>query len=184
MVEFEGESFLGRVVNGLRHGGVTSVTVVIARGMEDVSEASRAVGARVAVNPDPDRGQLSSLQTGVESLRGGCSGAIVALVDHPFVRPGTYRAVVQALEDQEGALVVPTFRGRRGHPLGMGRRWFPELWRVPNGEGARWLLHRYAHRVVELPTSDPGILLDIDTGDDLDRAVHRMPGAGGPEGAA
>jgi molybdenum cofactor cytidylyltransferase len=64
----------------------------------------------------------------------------------------------------------------------MGRRWFGELSRVPEGEGARWLLRRYADHVVEVATNDPGILLDIDTGEDLDRALRQISGAGSEEG--
>jgi CTP:molybdopterin cytidylyltransferase MocA len=182
LVEFEGESFLGRVVKSMRRGGVGPITVVVAEGMADVAEESRAAGADVVANPHPERGQLSSFEVGVGVLGSGCLGAVVALVDHPLVRPGTYRAVAQALREHEEAFVVPLFGGRRGHPLGMGRRWFGELSRVPEGEGARWLLRRYADHVVEVATNDPGILLDIDTGEDLDRALRQISGAGSEEG--
>jgi molybdenum cofactor cytidylyltransferase len=184
LVEFEGESFLGRVVKSMRRGGVGPITVVVAQGMTDVAEESRAAGADVAVNRHPERGQLSSLEVGVGGLGSGCLGAVVALVDHPLVRTSTYRAVAQALREQKEALVVPTFGGRRGHPLGMGRRWFGKLSRVPEGEGARWLLGRYADHVVELATNDPGVILDIDTGEDLDRALRQISGADSEEGAS
>ena len=98
LVEFEGESFLGRVVKSMRRGGVGPITVVVAQGMEDVAEESRAAGADVGVNPHPERGQLSSFEVGVGGLGSGCLGAVVALVDHPLVRSSTYRAVVTTYE--------------------------------------------------------------------------------------
>ena len=72
LVEFEGVSFLGRVVKSMRRGGVGPITVVVAQGMEDVAEESRAAGADVVVNPRPERGQLSSFEVGVGGLGSGC----------------------------------------------------------------------------------------------------------------
>jgi molybdenum cofactor cytidylyltransferase len=162
-----GQTFLARILGSMRQAGISDLTVVLAPDAPRVWEEARSHGARVVVNPRPDRGQLSSFRVGVTSLPDTCTGAIVALVDHPLVAVATYRAVTEALAAHEASFVVPTHGGRRGHPLGMGAGWFGELAKVPEGEGVRWLLRRNPSTVVEIPVDDPGVLLDIDTPDHM-----------------
>jgi molybdenum cofactor cytidylyltransferase len=168
------QTFLARILGSMRQAGISDLTVVVAPDAARVCEEARSHGVGVVVNPRPERGQLSSFQTGVGALSKSCSGAVVALVDHPFVDSATYRSVAASLEESEERLVVPTYGGRRGHPLGMGRVWFPELAAVPDGEGVRWLLHRNPAAVLEIPVGDPGVTLDIDTPDDAAWAKRRQ----------
>jgi len=60
-------------------------------------------------------------------------------------------------------LVVPTYRGQRGHPLLIGKEMFSELERAPMEIGARALLWNHFDKVLEYPTEDEGVILNIDT---------------------
>lgn len=89
---------------------------------------------------------------------------IIALADMPSIRPESIRRLVDAL--QAGAdIAVLSYQGRRGHPVGFSRLHLPELLQLNGDQGARALLAR--HPVIEIAVDDPGILLDIDTVDDL-----------------
>jgi molybdenum cofactor cytidylyltransferase len=169
-----GRSFLDRVLEGMRGGGVSRCTVVVADSADEVAGSAKALGADVVVNPEPELGQISSLRVGVRALRAGCPGAVVTLVDHPLVKPSTYHAVAAELGRDPDALVVPVFGRKRGHPLGLGRKWFDELLRVPEDRGARWLLYQHSEDVVELQVDDPGVLLDLDTPEDVQKVWQRM----------
>ncbi len=170
----DGQTFLARIIRSMRAAGVSAITVVVAPEAPLVAEEARSHGARVVVNPRPERGQLSSFQVGVSALAESTSSALVALVDHPLVAVETYRAVAEAVEESENRFVVPTFHGRRGHPLGMGRRWFGELRTIPEGDGVRWLLHRNPAAVTELAVDDPRVLLDVDTPEDERRLLRGL----------
>jgi molybdenum cofactor cytidylyltransferase len=169
LLTVEGQTFLARIIRSMESAGISSTLVVVAPQASLVAEEAQSHGARVTVNPCPERGQMSSLQVAVSALGDTTSGAVVALVDHPLVASATYRTVAEAVEKDEDRFVIPTFEGRRGHPLGLGRRWFGELWAVPEGEGVRWLLHRNPAAVLELAVDDPWILLDVDTPEDEER---------------
>lgn len=91
------------------------------------------------------------------------AGWLVALGDMPFILPGTVARVVQALDDE--AMVVPSFDGHFGHPVGFGRRHGPALAALGGERGARPLLQRGPRR--ELALDDPGVLWDVDTPDRL-----------------
>jgi molybdenum cofactor cytidylyltransferase len=97
---------------------------------------------------------------------GRADGYLVALADMPFIRRTSIAAVRAALE--KGALLAaPYFRGRRGHPVGIGGAFFDSLLDLRGDEGARRLLEENEAKLVKIPVGDPGVLRDIDTPSDL-----------------
>jgi len=120
------------------------------------------------VNPAPERGQLSSLKVALRWLVAevpSCTALLVALVDHPAVDPATYRALRDASRNASptAAILLPSHRGRRGHPVVFARSVWEELLALPDDQGARVVVHRDPGRVVEIAVDDPGVLRDVDT---------------------
>jgi molybdenum cofactor cytidylyltransferase len=103
-------------------------------------------------------GMGDSIAAGV-SVHASATGWLVLPADMPLVRPGSLRAVADALAQQP--IAFAQHRGRRGHPVGFGAELFSELVMLKGDEGARRLLARYPTAAVEL--DDPGVLFDIDT---------------------
>ncbi len=95
----------------------------------------------------------------------GWQGALVALADMPWITPASFRAVAGQLA--QDCMVVPVYRGRRGHPVGFGSDFFPALAALGGDAGARQLLDANPDRVRELPLADAGIHRDIDRPSDL-----------------
>ncbi len=159
----DGRSFLQAVVDGVREAGVAR-TVVVVGPWWDAREA--VPGCHVVVNPDPDRGLISSLRLAIPEVPLRESGLLMALVDHPAVRPETVRTLVGAHRVDPGRVVIPVFRDgtrlRRGHPVV-----FP-AWAVPeffgpaaDREGPRAVLREHPDAVLEVAVLDPGVVLDI-----------------------
>src|SRR5207237_129319 len=67
-------------------------------------------------------------------------------------------------------LTQPTFNGRRGHPILLSVDAIDEILSLPSDA----TLKDYTRRVAahEVGVDDPGILTDIDTPEDYDRAFH------------
>ncbi|HEY6130957.1 MAG TPA: nucleotidyltransferase family protein [Halioglobus sp.] len=95
----------------------------------------------------------------------GWSGVLVALADMPWVGSTTYRAVANRLSASN--IVVPVHDGRRGHPVGFGRAFYPELAALGGDAGARALLDVHAARVTAVKVADAAIHRDIDVPADL-----------------
>jgi molybdenum cofactor cytidylyltransferase len=117
-------------------------------------------------------GMGDSIAAGV-SIHASAKGWLVLPADMPLVRPGSLRAVADALDQQP--IAFAQHRGRRGHPVGFGAELFSELVMLKGDEGARRLLARYPTAAVEL--DDPGVLFDIDTVDDLAVAQRDVDGS-------
>jgi CTP:molybdopterin cytidylyltransferase MocA len=156
VLRVDGTRLVDRAVAALRAGGCDDVVAVVRAGVT-------VAGARVVVNPDPERGMRSSLELAVEAGADGDAIAVL-LVDMPGVGAEAVRTVVRGWTP--GRIAVATYGGRRGHPTVMS----PELWRAAlrlaaGDEGARALLAGRPEIIDEIPVhGDP---VDLDTPADV-----------------
>jgi molybdenum cofactor cytidylyltransferase len=156
-----GPTFLESILGALRDAEVTVVRVVVAPGTPPA--------AGHVVNPVPARGMLSSVQCGLRALPADTDAVLVWPVDHPLVTAATIAAVLVARRGGEYPVVVPTFDGRRGHPVLFDARVIPELLAADAAVGARAVVHAHRDRC-ELPVPDRGVVCGIDTPEDYRRA--------------
>jgi molybdenum cofactor cytidylyltransferase len=152
LLDYRGETFLDRLIRVL--GEVCNpVIVVLGYHAEEIRASAR--GAQFVVNPDPARGQLSSLQTGLAVVPGDAEGFLFLPVDCPSVEVSTLRAITTHANEM---LVIPRFEGQRGHPVYARRELIAEF--LAEEGSAKDVVHR--HAAVYVDTSDSGVLSDID----------------------
>ena len=166
-----GGTVLGRVLGLLADAGVSPLIVVAREAFAVASawEDPRAADVRVIVNPDPDRGQLSSLVCGIDALAAEAPAALMTLVDIPLVQPSTVAALLAAWFRDPAPLVRPIHEGRHGHPVIFGRALLDALKRADPAEGAKPTVRSFAWDAVSVPVDDPGVLIDLDTPDEYER---------------
>lgn len=136
---------------------------VVPAGAAAVATPLSAHGVAVTECGDADKGMAASLTHGLRAS-GSADGWIIALGDMPFVQPDTIRRLVRALA-QGADIVVPSYKGIRGNPVGFSRVHLERLLQLSGDAGARQLLQVYP--VTEVAVDDPGIHRDIDRPADL-----------------
>ena len=177
-----GETFVGRIVRTLRAAGAGRVLVVAPAGDLAARIASALARHRppppVVANPDPARGQLSSLLVGLEAVdRPGVEAVLVTLVDVPLVTAATVRALLDR-HRRTGAPIVRPARPDgpgHGHPVIFGRALFAALRRADPASGAKPVVRAHEAEAEDVVVADPGAFTDIDTPDDYRRAFGAAP---------
>ena len=122
------------------------------------------------VNPDFALGLSTSLKAGLAGVPETASGALVLLGDMPRVSAAlAARLIAVHAAEPAAAAVAPVAGGRRGNPILLARALFPAVATIGGDTGARALLDATLDRVVEVPTTEDGVLIDIDTPEALAR---------------
>ncbi len=141
------------------------VVVVVNEALSPVVRRSVAARDVVTLSGNGPKGMGLSIAAGV-SAAASSPGWLILPGDMPLLRPSSIRAVsAQLLQDP---VVFAQYRGQRGHPVGFSAELFSELIALDGDGGAKRLLARFAAQGVEV--DDPGVLMDIDTAADLERA--------------
>ena len=173
-------TFIGRIIRALREGGVDDVLVVVAADGSLIADAvtQRDPSARIAVNPDPDQGQLSSLKVGLRAVdHPGVGAMMVTLVDVPLVSSHTVRLLLDAHRTTHAPVVRPVRAGRHGHPVIFSRSVFEDLRQARDEQrGAKGVVEAHLRQSVDVPIEEDGPFVDIDTPVDYARVFgHPVP---------
>jgi|GEM_PF-194113 len=166
LLEAEGVPFLTRVIGALRAGGCDPVVVVVSDMEGDEAALAREAGGTLLHNAEPGDGPITSLRLAITEVGDEAAGIAFCPVDHPGIRPDTVERLLEAFAAGGAPLVLPTYRGRRGHPGVFARELFPDLLSPDLPEGARTVVLRNLERARLVEVDDDGVITDVDTPDD------------------
>lgn len=175
LLPVNGRPMVAGVVEALRGGGVQEIVLVTAPGDEDLQTWARQNGVTLAINPDPDRGMLSTIQEGIAAL-GGSEGEIllVSPADLPHLQSETVSNLLRKMIETGAPLALPTFRGKRGHPLAIAPGLIPEIDTLDPNVGLKQLRDRHEAELLEIEVEDAGVVQDVDTPEDYERLNPRL----------
>jgi CTP:molybdopterin cytidylyltransferase MocA len=162
LLDYRGETFVGRLVRVL---GTSCKPVIVVLGYHaDALRKQIPPAATIVINPDPSRGQLSSLQTALETLPQEADGFAFIPVDSPAVSEATVATLAQAFEHRKPAtlFVIPRQSGKRGHPVVATRAIANQFLTLPPTAEAREVVHAHVDRTEYVDVDDAGIFTDVD----------------------
>jgi molybdenum cofactor cytidylyltransferase len=160
LLDFRGETFLARLLRIF--GTVCDPLIVVLGHHVETLRAHVPPHVRVVVNPDPDRGQLSSLQIALAALPEECTGFLFTLVDSPAVSETTVARIVETFERSDAPLVIPKVNGKRGHPVCAARSLAQEFLALDPTDETRRVINAHSSEILYLELDDPGVLADAD----------------------
>jgi molybdenum cofactor cytidylyltransferase len=170
-------TFLSAAIRALQPA--TELVIVVAgANAPGLAPIVNAHAAFMVVNPEPQRGQFSSLQVGLqEVLNRGRDAAILTLVDRPAADIATIQQIKAAFLSSDDRIwaVVPEYSGKHGHPIAVGREMIEAFLRAPVTSTARDVEHARQPHIKYLPVNDPLIAINVDTPEDFERLRTGIP---------
>jgi molybdenum cofactor cytidylyltransferase len=173
LLDYRGETFVGRLVRVL---GTSCNPVIVVLGYHaGVLRQQVPAAANIVVNPDPSRGQLSSLQTALAALPPEAKGFAFIPVDSPAVAEDTVGSLARAFEQRKPStlFVIPRQHGKRGHPVFAARSIAAEFLGLPSTAEAREVVHACVDRTEYVDVDDAGIFTDVDDPETYRRLKER-----------
>jgi molybdenum cofactor cytidylyltransferase len=165
------DNFITHILKTLDKTGFGRPIVVLGKYAPVIQAQVALEKVDVFINPDPSRGQLSSLQLALNALSTDCVATLVWPVDQPLISEKLVLDLADLFLRSNARIASPIYGSKRGHPVIFRRDLFPESMAAPLNEGPKKIVKRYRNETVELITKEEGTVFDIDTPEDYENAL-------------
>lgn len=160
-------SIIERCLETLAGGGIGEIVAVLGPSGAPIAEVL-CDSLPIAWNRQPGSDMATSVRRGVRHITPEVTGVLVALADHPLVEAETVRRLLELHARQPQRILIPTFGGKRGHPVLFPREILAEIFTLPT---LREVVRRAPERTRQIAVDDAGVVLDMDTPADYRRAL-------------
>ncbi len=160
---------LNQVVNNVCGSSVDEIVIVLGHQAETIKQSIASESLKVVVNESYRQGMGTSLRAGLSALPSAVDAALIVLADQPFVRSATFDQIIDHYQQSNAPIVIPMYQGFRGNPVLLDRSVFPEVMALSGDIGCRAIFGNHLEGIAKVPVEDVGILLDLDSKDDVAR---------------
>ena len=111
-------------------------------------------------------GMFSSVRVGIAHVQ--ARSWFLLPGDQPLVGPQVYARLLAA----SGEIVIPAFKGKRGHPILFSLHYRDKILTHYDHVGLRGLLHNHPEDIFELTVTNASVLTDMDYPEDYQRELR------------
>lgn len=148
-----------RMVINFQRVGIKDIVVVTGYQAEQVEKALHRFGVVFLRVGDYEVSELFDYaRTGLGYLENRCDQVFFCPADIPFFTEQTMRNLLK----QPGRIVLPRYRGRRGHPVRFDAGLIPYILSYQGERGLKGALDSLGIEAAEVPVEDEGVVADAD----------------------
>ena len=168
LIKINKQSMIDKMVSTSLNSSADSTVVVLGYQSDIIQEIIQNKEIITIINKDYKKGLSSSLQCGISALPDDCDAAIIILADMPNIKSKIIDSLINNFNPQKNkSIIIPTFNGKRGNPILLDRKYFPDIISVKGDKGAKDIIVNNKNSILEIPQKDSSVLNDIDTKEDL-----------------
>jgi molybdenum cofactor cytidylyltransferase len=159
-------TLLEQAIDNLLDSSVDETIVVVGHQAEEIAKAIAGRPVKIVINPDYRQGMSTSIIAGLILADPRSQAVMLALGDQPLVASRTINQLIEAFNSHNKGIAVPTYQGRRGHPIIFGIRYKAELLKLKGDIGGREIIRDHPDDVLMVPVDSESVVSDIDTRED------------------
>jgi xanthine/CO dehydrogenase XdhC/CoxF family maturation factor/GTP:adenosylcobinamide-phosphate guanylyltransferase len=166
LMDYHGESFVKAIVRKSLASEADETLVVLGSHSREIFGEISEFKVNTVYNPLFKEGMLSSIQCGFRSVSKKVNAVVLMLGDQPMIGPEVVDELIAMYRKTRAGIVVPVYKGQRGHPVLIDTRFRDEIFLLDPGMGLKGLMRSHPEEIRELEIDNPNILKDIDNVDD------------------
>ena len=151
--------------------GLQDIIVVVGSEGDEIAAALRGLPVVIVKNESRQSEMAASVRIGLRALEDHASGVLICLTDHPLTSRDTIEVLVIEHQVTPDKIIIPSYRGKRGHPTLFPRSVVEEVF---SGDNLRDVVSRDSGRVRIIDVGDEGVVLDMDTREDYENIVQKV----------
>jgi molybdenum cofactor cytidylyltransferase len=168
-------TILEKVVDNVLGSGVDEVVVVLGYRADEMVARIAGRPVKTVINDNYQGGMGTSLICGLDSVDAGSQGIMVVLGDQPSIPSELMEKLLMAFSWGQRGIVLPVYRGERGHPVIFDMKYRDELMGLKGDVGARGVIDAHSGDVMEVEVEDDVVVRDIN--DPRDYQAEKERGA-------
>ncbi len=160
----DGHSIIEHIIHQLFKARIDPITVVTGHKAKEVKALLKPLDVNIVYNRGYRTGEmLSSVKAGLRAMPDHTAAALIVLGDQPRIQAKVLYQLLNAYALGHGDLIIPSYDKRRGHPLLLGRRYWPEMLSLPRDGAPRDLINTHADAIHYVTANNDSVLRDVDT---------------------
>ena len=159
------------VVDNMLAAKFDEVIVVVGHRAAEIEKRFGTRPLKTVFNPDYRHGMLTSAQAGIRACKESEAFALM-LVDQPFITSDLINGVIEAYQQTEKGIAVPSYNYKRGHPVIFDQKYASDILALgTESDGVRTLFKKYSDDIHYVTVDTDDVLRDIDYREDYERAL-------------
>jgi molybdenum cofactor cytidylyltransferase len=173
LLPFGGCTVIERVVQSLLQVELAGIAVVLGHRAADIAAVIASGPIQILYNPNFHQGMTTSVQVAMRDLSPIPDAYLLALVDQPHIGPGPIQQILEAFSHTHKGVVIPTYQGKRGHPIILASRYRQEVLALEPQQGLHLITRGHPEDTLEVPMASDVILRDMDYQADYEAELQR-----------
>jgi molybdenum cofactor cytidylyltransferase len=174
LLTFNGRTMIENIIANISESKVDKIMVVLGAYRETLVEHIGKLAVRYCYNDNYREGMLSSVQCGFKNLPSDYKAVLVFQGDQPLITPNVINTVIETYLSSDKGIVIPAYKGRRGHPILINRKYNNKIQKLSPIKGLRSLAYKFPGDVQEVDTDESGILRDFDTYEEYQEGINQI----------
>ncbi len=163
LMPFGKSTIFGQTVDNLLGSTVNEIIVVLGYRAQEMSKILATRPVKIALNPDYKQGMSTSVVAGLKLVNSQAQVVLLALADQPLIDTQTINKLIEEYRKNDMGIIVPTYQGRRGHPIIFSIKYKDKLMNLKGDVGGKQIVEEHPQDVLEVPVDSEAIIIDINT---------------------
>ena len=163
LLPFGNLSIIEEVLQSATRSFIDKTFVILGSDKEAIGQLIQDYPVETVFNSLYRNGMLSSVQAGLKSVNEETTAIMVLLGDQPMIGSSIMSEMIETYRTSDKEIIVATYRGKRGHPLLFGKKYFRQVKELTVENSLKELLLNNPDDIEEMETDSSEILRDIDT---------------------
>ena len=152
-----------QAIDNLLSAAVNEVIVVVGYRAEEVIKNIVGKPVKIAINPNYRQGMSTSIIAGLNLVDSRAQTVMLTLGDQPLINSQTINRLIEEFHNHDRGIAIPTYQGRRGHPIIFAIKYKEKLLELKGDIGGRQIVKDHPDDILEVAVNAGGIITDIDT---------------------